>query len=248
MISLLQRLSVPSNAAPDVQNLCVQFNNHLNELELHLASLKGSDGQQASSGSDIDMQGKRIINTGAPQTTDDAISLNTLRQTRTYRSSLRRTLTANLKVAAPTNLAAATSMMNQAAVKNLVATAAAITIANAWPIGSIFLSAVSTNPATLLGFGAWSQIAQGQFIVGYSSGDPDFGTVMASGGNKNHTHAVDPAATTSGTPSSVTSVGGAGTDVASATHTHSTDIGSTTSGNNSTLPPFYVVYLWRRTA
>jgi hypothetical protein len=48
-----------------------------------------------------------------------------------------------------------------------------------------------------------------------------------------HTHSVDPAPTTSGTPSATTSVGGTGTDVASSTHTHSTDIAGTTSAAGS---------------
>lgn len=39
-----------------------------------------------------------------------------------------------------------------------------------WPIGSIFLGAVSTNPNTLLGFGTWSAIAPGRAIVGVGLG------------------------------------------------------------------------------
>ncbi len=31
----------------------------------------------------------------------------------------------------------------------------------AWPIGSIFLGTVTTNPATLLGVGTWTQIQTG---------------------------------------------------------------------------------------
>lgn len=39
-------------------------------------------------------------------------------------------------------------------------------LAAAWPIGSVFLSVVSTNPGTLLGFGTWSQVAGGLYLVG----------------------------------------------------------------------------------
>lgn len=251
MISLLQRISVPSNASSEVADLCAQFNNHLNELELHLATLKGSDGQSASINSDIDMQGKSLINLGTPQKTGDAVNINTLRCRNSFSRDIKRTLTTNLKVS-QVDSSSLMSAPSRVSLWNILSRTSNITIASAWPVGSVFLSVVSTNPATLLGFGTWSQIAQGQFIVGFKTGDPDFGTVKGTGGNKNHTHAVDPASTTSGAPSATETVddvgGGATIDVASATHTHDTDTGSTTSGNNSDLPPFYVVYLWRRTA
>ena len=52
----------------------------------------------------------------------------------------------------------------------------------AWPVGSIYSNAsVATNPATLLGFGTWTAI-EGVVIVGYKSGDTNFGTPGASVG------------------------------------------------------------------
>jgi hypothetical protein len=66
------------------------------------------------------------------------------------------------------------------------------TMGAVYPIGSVYLAVVSTNPATLLGFGTWSRIAEGQMLVGYKSGDADFGTVEGTGGAKTvsiaHTH------------------------------------------------------------
>lgn len=63
-----------------------------------------------------------------------------------------------------------------------------ITVANvlaaAWPVGSVFLSVVSTNPATLLGFGTWSAIGAGRVLVGLDSGDTDFDVVEETGGSK----------------------------------------------------------------
>lgn len=57
-------------------------------------------------------------------------------------------------------------------------------LAAAWPVGSIFISAVSTDPNTLLGFGTWSAIAAGKVLVGLDSGDADFDTLAETGGAK----------------------------------------------------------------
>lgn len=152
-----------------------------------------------------------------------------------------------------------------------------------WPIGSVFLSVVSTNPNTLLGFGTWVQIASGQFLLGEGGG---YTPAESTGGSMNHTHDVDPAAFNSGSASpgisgttdtaspitggpTSTATAAAGSDVTLAddshvhsVHSHSHDAGSlsvnshshlidvpnTTSGNNSTIPPYFVVYVWKRTA
>jgi hypothetical protein len=63
----------------------------------------------------------------------------------------------------------------------------------AFPVGSVFIAVVSTDPATLLGYGTWAAIAAGRVLVGLDSGDPDFDTVEETGGSK------------SGTPSGVVS-------------------------------------------
>lgn len=58
----------------------------------------------------------------------------------------------------------------------------------AYPVGSIYINAsVSTNPATLLGFGTWSAFGAGRTLVGIDSGDTDFDTVEETGGAKTHT-------------------------------------------------------------
>lgn len=55
----------------------------------------------------------------------------------------------------------------------------------AYPIGSIYLNAIDdTNPATLLGFGTWSRLAQGRMMIDADS------TYIAgeTGGSETHDH------------------------------------------------------------
>jgi hypothetical protein len=53
-----------------------------------------------------------------------------------------------------------------------------------FPVGSVFVSVVSTNPATLLGYGTWTEMGAGRVLVGLDAGDPDFDTVEEVGGSK----------------------------------------------------------------
>jgi len=101
----------------------------------------------------------------------------------------------------------------------------------AFPIGSVFLSVVDTNPATLLSYGTWSQIAQGQFLVGQKATDTDFDVAEETGGAKTHTHASHTGTRKGGTTNPA--------DMATGELTHNTP---------SHLPPYCVIYVWKRTA
>ena len=67
-------------------------------------------------------------------------------------------------------------------------------MAAVYPVGSIYSNAaVSTNPATLLGFGTWAAYAAGRVLVGLDSGNANFNTLEETGGtadqaNLAHTH------------------------------------------------------------
>lgn len=54
----------------------------------------------------------------------------------------------------------------------------------AWPVGSVYVSTVATNPASTLGFGTWEAFAAGRVLVGVDAGDADFDTVLETGGSK----------------------------------------------------------------
>ena len=65
-----------------------------------------------------------------------------------------------------------------------------------YPVGSIYINAsVSTNPATLFGFGTWVAFGVGQVAVGLNGSDGSFNTLGQTGGSKDstlpsHTHSA----------------------------------------------------------
>lgn len=72
---------------------------------------------------------------------------------------------------------------------------------DAFPIGSVFIAVVSTNPATLLGYGTWAALGAGRVLVGVDPSDPDFDAAEKTSGAKTvalteaqipaHTHVQD---------------------------------------------------------
>lgn len=70
-----------------------------------------------------------------------------------------------------------------------------------WPVGSVYLSVVATNPADLLGFGTWVAFGAGRVPVGFDAGQTEFDTLEETGGVKDvaltvaqmpsHTHTQD---------------------------------------------------------
>jgi hypothetical protein len=62
------------------------------------------------------------------------------------------------------------------------------TLSNLYPIGSIYINAsVTTNPATLLGFGTWVAFGAGRVPVGLNGADPLFDALEETGGSKDAT-------------------------------------------------------------
>ena len=120
-----------------------------------------------------------------------------------------------------------------------------------YPVGSIYINAsVSTNPATLLGFGTWAAFGAGRVMVGLDSSDTDFDSAEETGGAKTHTLTVNqiPAHThtldTSDQPAGTGSLEVAGGSPVGTKLTQSTGGGQA----HNNLQPYIVVYMWKRTA
>ena len=131
----------------------------------------------------------------------------------------------------------------------------------AFPVGSVFLAVVATNPATLLGYGTWSAFGAGRMLVGHNAADADFDTAEETGGAKT----VTLTAAQSGLPAHrhqllrerSATTGGATTLIARTSDTSSTadvnvfteNVAAANAGEaHPNLPPYIVVYLWKRTA
>ena len=148
------------------------------------------------------------------------------------------------------------------------------TIATIYPVGSLYISTLSTNPGTLLGVGTWTAFGAGRVLVGRNGSDTDFDVAEETGGDKTvsiaetnlpaHSH---PAGTLTGGAHTHTVTGrDSGSEktafyMASSGSTYSITSGSggavavtgatgnTGSGTAlSVMNPYIVVYMWKRTA
>jgi len=147
-----------------------------------------------------------------------------------------------------------------------------------YPVGSVYINAgVTTNPATLLGFGTWAAFGAGRVPVGLNGSDTLFDALEETGGSKDaivvsHTHTFSGTTSNAGAhqhtiPHNYDS-GSAGdyisgndgdnnmpgnaspTAIAGAhEHTYSGTTASTgSSGTNANLQPYITVAMWKRTA
>ena len=103
----------------------------------------------------------------------------------------------------------------------------------AFPVGAVYLSITGTNPSTELGYGTWTQISQGQFLVGQNPSDADFDTAEETGGAKTHTHNAHATVNNLRTGGGISGFA----TPADAAHVES-----------SNVPPYFVAYIWKRTA
>lgn len=121
-----------------------------------------------------------------------------------------------------------------------------------YPVGSIYIATVSTNPSALLGFGTWVAYGEGRVIVGKAASGT-FATAGATGGAETHTLVEsEMPAHTHPSPAAVF-----GSDLTGSTYgtgayqmgTGARNTGSTGGGGaHNNLQPYIVAYIWNRTA
>jgi hypothetical protein len=124
-----------------------------------------------------------------------------------------------------------------------------------YPVGSIYVSTVSTNPGTLFGTGTWAAFGAGRALVGLDAGQTEFDTVEETGGAKTHTlvEAEMPAHVHNQTRLPTATGGVVGftvdTSMSGTPGVTGVDTGSKGGGGaHNNLQPYIVVYMWKRTA
>lgn len=120
-----------------------------------------------------------------------------------------------------------------------------------YPVGSIFISTSSANPATTMG-GTWTRYGQGRVLVGVNESDTDFSTAGKTGGEKTHLQTVDEM------PSHTHGFRGGGENnyvrvEPSSTYGYSGNSDKTTNATGGNKPfnimqPYITTYMWLRTA
>lgn len=143
-----------------------------------------------------------------------------------------------------------------------------------YPVGSIYMSTVSTNPATLFGFGTWEAMPAGRVLL--AQGTASWGTYNAgsTGGEAthqltvgempshshsawtdaqgNHNHLVNSKFDRTAN-NNISSKDSGGRDSGSAytsyngNHSHNIGIGNTGSSQaHNNMMPYLAIYIWKR--
>ena len=150
------------------------------------------------------------------------------------------------------------------------------TLKKVYPVGSIYMSTVSTNPATLFGFGTWEAMPAGRVLL--AQGKSSWGTTYnagSTGGEATHrltvgelpAHNHSASTNTTGAHTHTytwrNTQGWAGSKSAtsvwentatnntgsSGNHSHTVTINNTGNNNaHNNIPPYLAIYMWKRIA
>ena len=174
----------------------------------------------------------------------------------------------------PTTTDNSTKLATTAYVKNNVVEI----IKKVYPVGSIYMSTVSTNPATLFGFGTWEAMPAGRVLL--AQGKSSWGTTYnagSTGGEATHTLTVGELPAHNHTASTNTTgnhthqfqlygpngdthlnfpsdydtnyARNKGTTLSAGNHSHTININNTgSSQSHNNMQPYLTVYMWKRTA
>lgn len=119
-----------------------------------------------------------------------------------------------------------------------------------FPVGSIYLSVLNTNPSKWFG-GEWEQIAKGRTLVGVDTSDTDFDEVQKTGGSKElqeHDHAMYETGRLLYWDSGLNPMGGLVSGGTTVQHTWNAKTKTTGTGDSGNLQPYFTCYIWCRTA
>lgn len=177
----------------------------------------------------------------------------------------------------PTGATAVTQSTADSSTKLATTAFVQAVFATIYPVGSVYTNAsVSTNPATLLGFGTWTAFGAGRVMVGFDSGNALFDAAEETGGSADavvvsHTHEFSATTSTAGSHIHTVNYGNAnssatnmvngdadnntliGTKNTNSAGDHSHTVSGTTSSTgssatNANYQPYITVYMWKRTA
>lgn len=131
----------------------------------------------------------------------------------------------------------------------LVGATAQSIIAIIYPVGALYFTLKNENPGTTLGIGTWVAFGAGKMFVGINAADGDFDTIEETGGAKEVTLSVAemPAHVHNETYySNEGAQGFPGSTNAGTTNVYPSD-STGGDGAHNNLPPYIVLYAWKRT-